>query len=119
MGWAAIEEDDGGRREQPTDEQVPHHPAGGCKPEQLVALLAVEVQVEHLEMLEEDPPVTLHDRLWQPRGARGVKDPERVVEWDRFEAQLAVAAQQLLPPHRVTQVYLLGAGVQVRKDHGV
>ena len=84
------------------DEEVPHHPAGRREPEDAVAGLRVEVQVELLQLLEQDAAVALDDRLRQAGGARGVEDPERVVEGDALEAELDALAEvgELAPGHR-------------------
>ena len=66
-------------------EEVPHHPAGRGEPEDAVALLRVDVQVVLLEVLEQDPALRVHDRLRQAGRARGVEDPQRVVERDALE----------------------------------
>ena len=86
MAGAAVVEHDRGGGEQAGDEEVPHHPAGGREPEDAVAGLGVDVEVELLQVLEQDPAVALDDRLRQPGGARGVEDPERVVEGHALEA---------------------------------
>ena len=71
----AVVEDDRRRCEQHADQEVPHHPAGGGEPEEPVALLRVEVQVDLLEVLEQDPALAVDDRLGQPGGARSCRAP--------------------------------------------
>jgi hypothetical protein len=102
-GWpgAAVVEHDGGVGEQPADEEVPHHPARRGEPEDPVARLAVHVQPEFLEVLDEDPALALDDRLGQARGARRVQHPERVVERDALELEGALAEEALLPARAV------------------
>ena len=97
MPGRAVVEHDRAVGEQAADEEVPHHPAGRREPEEAVALLHVHVEVELLEVLEQDPALPLDDRLRQPGGARGVQDPQRVVERHALERQLAVAQEALLP----------------------
>ena len=96
-GVAVVEHD---RRvgEQRADEEVPHHPARGGEPEQAVAVLGVEVQVELLEVLEQDPALPVHDRLRQAGGARRVEDPQRVVEGDAVERELLVGPRERVVP---------------------
>ena len=89
-GAAVIEHDRGGRQQHP-DEEVPHHPAGGREPEDPVPLLRVQVQVELLQVLEQDPALAVHDRLRQAGGPRRVQDPERVVERNLLEPELRAA----------------------------
>ena len=61
--------------------------------------MGVDVEVELLQVLEQDPALALDDRLRQPGRAGGVEDPERVVEGDALEAQLGALAggEQLVP----------------------
>ncbi len=54
--------------------------------------MGVDVEVELLQMLEEDPALALDDRLRQAGGAGGVEDPERVVEGDPLEGELGALA---------------------------
>ncbi len=54
--------------------------------------MGVDVEVELLQVLEQDPALALDDRLRQAGGAGGVEDPERVVEADAVEAQLGTVA---------------------------
>ena len=90
----AVVEHDRRRGQQRADEEVPHHPAGRREPEDAVVLVRVDVQVELLELLEQDPAVAVDDRLRQAGRAAGVQDPERVVERHRLEAQLAAARRR-------------------------
>ena len=92
---AAVVEDDRGVGEQDADEEVPHHPAGRGEPEDAVAGLRVEVQVELLQLLQQDPAVALDDRLRQAGRARRVEDPERVVEGDAVELELGARPERL------------------------
>src|SRR4029078_13379426 len=48
---AAVVEDDRGAGEEPRDDEVPHHPAGGREPEEAVTGLGVDVEVELLQVL--------------------------------------------------------------------
>ena len=95
----AVVEDDRGPGQQSRDEEVPHHPAGRGEPEEAVAGVGVDVEVELLQVLEQDAALRLHDRLRQAGGAGGVEDPERVVEGDALEAELGALArgEQLVP----------------------
>ena len=99
VAGVAVVEHDRGLGQQPGDEEVPHHPAGRGEPEEAVAGVGVDVEVELLQVLEQDPALALDDRLRQPGGAGGVEDPERVVEGDALEAQLGARAggEQLVP----------------------
>ena len=92
VAGAAVVEHDRGVGEQDADEEVPHHPAGRREPEDAVARLRVEVQVQLLQLLEQDPAVALDDRLRQPGGPGGVEDPERMVEGHPLEAELGAGA---------------------------
>ena len=87
VAGAAVVEDDRGPGQQPGDEEVPHHPAGRREPEEAVAGVGVDVEVELLQVLEQDAALALDDRLRQAGGAGGVEDPERVVEGDALEAR--------------------------------
>ncbi len=106
---AAVVEHDRGRREQHADEEVPHHPAGRREPERAVVLVHVEVQVQVLELLEQDPAVALDDRLRQAGRAARVQDPERVVERHRHELERRVV--------RPEEAVLPAAGVEVAEPH--
>ena len=86
----AVVEDDRGPGQQAGDEEVPHHPAGRGEPEEAVAGVGVDVEVELLQVLEQDAALGLDDRLRQAGRAGGVEDPERVVEGDALEAELGV-----------------------------
>ena len=105
VAGAAVVEDDRRPGEQAGDEEVPHHPAGRREPEEAVAGVGVDVEVELLQVLEQDPAVALDDRFRQPGRARGVEDPERVVEGDPLEGELGARAglEQLVPADRVAQ----------------
>ncbi len=87
MPGVAVVEDDRRLGEQAGDEEVPHHPAGRREPEEAVAGMGVDVEVQLLQVLEQDPALALDDRLRQPGRARGVEDPERVVEGHALEAR--------------------------------
>ena len=87
VAGVAVVEDDRGPGQQPGDEEVPHHPAGRREPEEAVAGVGVDVEVELLQVLEQDAALALDDRLRQPGRAGGVEDPERVVEGDALEAR--------------------------------
>ena len=65
VAGAAVVEDDRGAGEQAGDEEVPHHPAGRREPEEAVAGVGVDVEVELLQVLEEDAALALDDRLRQ------------------------------------------------------
>ena len=102
VAGVAVVEDDRGPGEEAGDEEVPHHPAGRREPEEAVAGMGVDVEVELLQVLEQDPALALDDRLRQAGGAGGVEDPERVVEGDPLEGELGALAggEQLVPAHR-------------------
>jgi hypothetical protein len=97
MTRAAVVEHDRRLGEQPGDEEVPHHPPGGGEPEDPVAGLGVDVEVELLEVLEQDPALPVDDRLRQAGGAGRVEHPQRVVEGDALEGQLARLLEAGLP----------------------
>ena len=90
---ASVVEHDRGPREQPADEEVPHHPAGGREPEHAVARLQVDVQGQLLRELEQDAAVAMHDRLRQPRRAGAVEHPQGMVERQLLEGQRAGATR--------------------------
>ena len=73
--------------EQPGDQVVPHHPTGGGEPCEPVVRGQVLVEREHLQVLERDPAVAVHDGLRQARRARAEEHVERVIERDRLERQ--------------------------------
>ena len=98
---ASVVEDDRRLGEQARDEEVPHHPAGCREPEHAVAGLRVDVQVEHLEVLEQDPALALHDRLRKARRPGGVQDPQRVVEGHGLELEVAAG---IVGPARAVEV---------------
>ena len=102
VAGAAVVEDDRGGGQQRADEEVPHHPAGGREPEDAVALARVDVEVQLLELLQQDPAVPLDDRLRQAGGPRRVEDPEGMVEGDALEAERRARAElaELPPGHR-------------------
>ena len=58
----AVVEDDRRLGEQAADEEVPHHPAGRREPEEPVAGPRVDVEVELLQVLEQDPALPVDDR---------------------------------------------------------
>jgi hypothetical protein len=53
------------------------------------------VQGEHLEVLDQDAAVAVHDRFGQAGGARAVEHVQRVVERQRLELQRVVAGQRV------------------------
>ena len=102
-GIALVEHDRGGGQ-QHADQEVPHHPARRREPEDPVVLLGVEVQVQLLEVLEQDPAVPVHDRLRQARRAAGVQDPQGVVERHVGELERLAGALEARLPARAVQV---------------
>jgi hypothetical protein len=50
------------------------------------------VQGEHLDVLDEDAAVAVHDRLRQAGGAGRVEDVQRVVERDGLEGERLVGS---------------------------
>ena len=102
MTRAAVVEHDRGRGQQAGDEEVPHHPAGRGEPEDAVAVLGVDVEVELLEMLDQDSALALDDRFRQSSRAGGVQHPERVIEGDPLEGRIGSLAEvgQLRPKNR-------------------
>ena len=99
IGLTVVEHDRGARQE-PADQEVPHHPAGGGEPEETVAGTKIAVQPRLLQVLQQDAALPLDDRLRQTRRAGRVEDPERVVEGQALEAQLGGLGEQLLPSAR-------------------
>src|SRR5438874_753110 len=83
-------------------------------------LVEIEMQEPLLELLDQDGPVPLDDRLRQPGRAGGVEHPQRVVERDLLEGQFVVEREQLVPGHRLAQALEVAAlvaepGVEVRQ----
>ena len=66
----AVEQHDRRAHGRAGDQEVPHHPAGRGEPEEPVARAEVVVQGQHLEVLEQDAAVAVHDRLGQARWCR-------------------------------------------------
>ena len=114
MAGAAVVEDHGRAHQQAADEEVPHHPAGGGEPQEPVARAEVVVQRQHLEVLDDDPAVRLHDALGQPGRPGRVQHPQRVVERHRRELQRGGRGGELRPRHRAVQRRV---GVEVRHQH--
>src|SRR5262249_17307289 len=74
--------------------------AGRGEPERAVSAAKVHVQPALLQLLEQDPAVAVDDRLRQAGGARGVQDPQGMVEGNLLESQLgALATARELLPH--------------------
>ena len=88
MRRRAVVQHDRGVHEQPGDEVVPHHPAGGAEPEEPIGGAEIVVQRVDLEVLEQDAAMAVDDRLRQPGGAGAVEHEERMVERHRFERRL-------------------------------
>ena len=57
----------------------------------------VEVQGAELDLLDNDTAVGMHDGLGQPRGARGIHDPERMVEGHMLHLQRRIACDRGVP----------------------
>ena len=100
LGGAAVVEHDRGLGEQAADEEVPHHPAGRREPEEAVAALRVEVQVQLLQVLEQDPALAVDDRLRQAGRPGRVEHPERVVERQLRELEVGRGGGSQSPPSR-------------------
>ena len=113
VAGAAVVQDDGGADEQPADQEVPHHPAGGGVPEEAVAGAEVEVQAGLLEVLDEDAALRLDDGLGQPGGAGGVEHPQRVVERDLLVDRFGGDGDQVVP----VQGAFGGIGAEQRDVH--
>ena len=93
----AVVEHDRGARQQPADQEVPHHPAGGGEPEEAVAGSKIAVETRLLQVLQQDAALTLDDRLRQAGRAGRVEDPERVVERQALEARARRARRAARP----------------------
>jgi hypothetical protein len=57
------------------------------------------MQRERLEVLEQDPALTVHQTLRQTRGARGVENPERMLERELGEFERRGLRCELRPRH--------------------
>ncbi len=68
-----------------------------------------------LEVLEQDPPLAVDDRLRQAGRPRGVEDPEGVVEGDPDELERLVVGHELVPGERA----LDAAGAEVGQEDDV
>ncbi len=87
MAGTPVVEHDAGIHQQPRDEVVPHHPAGGGEPEEPIGRAQVVLQRELLEMLQQDAAMPVDDGLGQAGGPRGVEDVERLVEGHLLERE--------------------------------
>ena len=76
----AVVDADGAAHQEAHHLAVPHDPAAARIPVEAVLRAEVEVQGAELDLLDDDTAVGMHDGLGQPRGARGIHDPERMVE---------------------------------------
>ena len=65
VGWAAIVEEDRGSHQQPSNQEVPHHPSGRRVPEENISRFQIQAQPHTFEMFEDNTAVSLHDGLWQ------------------------------------------------------
>ena len=61
-----------------------------------------------LQVLEQDPAVAVHDRLWQAGRSRAEEHVQRVVEGDRLEDELSGLGSQLLPWHDTRDCRAIG-----------
>lgn len=113
VAGAAVVQHEGGAGEEAGDEEVPHHPAGRGVPEEAVLGAEVAVEADLLEVFEQDAALGLDDGLRQAGRARGVEDPERVVERDRFEDGLGVGRDEGGP----VEGAFGGLGAQQRDVH--
>ena len=117
----AVQTHQGGPEKQGGKHIVPHHPAGGREPEQLVLGAHVVEEAEQLEVLDQHPTVAMHDGLGQPGGAGGVQHVKRMIEGHRVEQRVRrVSAfgvgKQLRPRDR--PLYSVDIGLQVVQHHG-
>ena len=107
-GRAAVEDADGGAAQQHADLAVPHDPAGARIPMEAVAAhharADIVVQRAHLQRLDHDAAMAVHDGLGQPGGAAGIDHPQRVVEGQPGGSERCIAGQ------RGGQVVRLAAG---------
>ena len=93
----AVDHHQGGPPQQPGDDDVPHRPPGGGEPHDPIAGARVEVEGLGLEVLEQDPAVTVHDGLRQAGGTRGEQHVERVVEGHPVEREGGGFGEELRP----------------------
>ena len=114
VAWAAVVQDDRRTGQQTGDEQVPHHPAGGGEPEEPLAWAEIVMEPERLQMLDDDSAVPMHDPFGESRRARGVQDPERMVERHRVVFEWTRLGCQFRPAGCTIQ---LGGSVQVGHQH--
>src|SRR5215203_271259 len=110
----AVVQNDRGTSEQTGDQQVPHHPAGGREPEEPLARAEVVMESVRLQMLDDDSAVPVHDPLWEPRGTRGIQDPERMVERHGVVFKGTSLSCQLRPARCTIQ---LSGSVEVGHQH--
>ncbi len=91
---AAVEDAAGGAVEQAVGLAIPHDPASRRVPVKafaervrLVAAADVVVQRRERQRHDDHAAMAVQDRLRQSRGARGIDDPERVIEGQPFRLE--------------------------------
>ena len=113
MAGAAVVQDDRRLGQQRRDEEVPHHPAGRGEPEHAVAGLGVDVQVEHLQLLEQDAAVA---RGRSPSAARSCPTSRAPTAGGRTapaRTRARAVAGRAARPRSCRAARQVGAGVEV------
>ena len=114
----AVVEHHGRLGHQRAEEQVPHHPVGGAVVEEAVAGAQVELQLVHLQALQQRAAGAVHDALGLAGGAGGEQDVRGMVERQLREGDVGglVAAQPFVEPHGLGDVGDVDVRVEVG-DH--
>ncbi len=64
--------------------------------------MQVVAEAQRLELLQQNPAGAMHNRLGRAGRARGVEDPQRMVEGDRLEGERRVGRRDgILPGDQV------------------
>ena len=96
-GGVAVDEDDRRAQDEHRHERVPHHPRGRRELQQALLRPDVPLQAMGLEVLDEQVPVPVHDRLGQAGRPGREQHHERVVERHLLELQRPLVPEQLGP----------------------
>src|ERR1700685_4437567 len=89
MEWRSVVEQQCRARGEARDTPVPPPPAAGDKIENPIARAHVSMKLMLLEMLQQDAARAMHDTLGHTGGARGIKDVQRMAEWEASEFDFA------------------------------
>ena len=119
VGRAAVVQNHGGSRQERSLHEIPHHPAGGGKPEEIFARADVVVERQVFVVFQQHAAMSVRDGLGQTGGAGRIQNPDGVVERHglKFDADDQFRGR-FFPQNGIRQICCFRQMVEIRdEDH--